>query len=221
MRHPALALLDMDSVARGLLAADVMVKRSPIALMKTGTVHPGRFLILIAGTVASVEEAFAAGVETAGVSLVDSILLPEVHAEVYDAALGARLPVEMETLGVVETETVACLLAAADAARKGTDVQIVEIRLADDLGGRAFVLLHGSLHDVEAALEIATDRVRRAAARGEGTGTGVAEQTVQATIMPRLDDTVRRIVDRGTRFAGCEPLQPEGAEIEEEPDVSR
>lgn len=220
MRHPALALLDMNSVARGILAADAMVKRSPIALLKTGTVHPGRFLVLIGGSVASVEEAFAAGVEAAGESLSDSIFLPEVHGEVYDAALGARRSSEMETLGVVETETVACLLGAADAARKGTDVQIVEIRLADDLGGRAFVLFDGSLPDVEAALEIAGNRVR-ATRQGRAGGAARENGPVLTTIMPRLDDTMRRIVDAGTRFSCCEPIQPVGAEIEEGTDVSR
>jgi microcompartment protein CcmL/EutN len=45
-RHGAIALLEFETIAAGILASDVMVKRSPIALMRCGSIHPGRFLIL-------------------------------------------------------------------------------------------------------------------------------------------------------------------------------
>ncbi len=199
MRHPALALLDIDSVARGIFTADAMVKRAPIALLKAGTVHPGRYLVLVGGSVASVDEAFRAGVEAAGDLLVDSVLLPEVDAAVHDAALGARSPLEEEALGVLETRFTASLLKAADAAVKGASVRISEIRMADDLGGRAFVLFDGLVADVEAALEIGTSRVEQ-------------DRIVAVDIMPRLDGSVRRLVGGSTQFRECGLLQPEGAE---------
>ena len=54
-RHAALALLEFDSIASGVLASDLMVKRAPIALLRCGTIHPGRFLVLVGGSVASTE----------------------------------------------------------------------------------------------------------------------------------------------------------------------
>jgi microcompartment protein CcmL/EutN len=54
-RHGALALLEFESVAAGILASDLMVKRAPIALLRCGTIHPGRFLVLVGGSVASTE----------------------------------------------------------------------------------------------------------------------------------------------------------------------
>ncbi len=208
MQHPALALLELDSVAEGIRAADVMVKRAPIALLKAGTVQPGRYLVMIGGSVASVEEAFIAGRVRAGDFLVDSVFLPDVDAGVYDAALGVRKALEQEALGVFETLFVASLLRAADAAVKGAAVGVAEIRMADELGGRAFVLFDGLVADVEAALDIAGSRV-------------AADRTVAATIMPRLDGCLRRALTAGTRFAPCEPLQPEGAELSEVADVPR
>ena len=56
-RHGAMALLEFETIAAGVLASDIMVKRSPIALLRCGTIHPGRFLILVGGSVASTEEA--------------------------------------------------------------------------------------------------------------------------------------------------------------------
>jgi microcompartment protein CcmL/EutN len=199
MRHPALALIEVSSVAIGVRVADVMVKRAPIGLLKAGTVQRGHYLVLIAGSVASVEEAHRVGTETAGDSLLDDVLLPDVHAEVYAATLGARRPPECEALGVLETRRVASLLRAADAGVKGAAVHISEIRLADGLGGKAFVFFDGEVADVEAALEIGAGRV-------------AAERDRWTTIMPRLDDTVKQQLGAGSRFASSAPLEPGGAE---------
>ena len=88
-RYPALALLEYDSIALGILAVDRMVKQAPIALLKCGTVHPGRYLVLMGGTVASTAEAFETGAGQGG--LVDKVLLPDVHPAVHDAVTGTRL----------------------------------------------------------------------------------------------------------------------------------
>ena len=61
-RHAALALLEFETISGGVLASDLMVKRAPIALLRCGTIHPGRFLILVGGSVSSTEEAFVVGV---------------------------------------------------------------------------------------------------------------------------------------------------------------
>jgi microcompartment protein CcmL/EutN len=199
MRHPALALVEFDSVAVGIHAADLMVKRAPIALLKAGTVHPGHYLVLIGGLVAPVTESHQAGIEAGGGLLIDEVLLPDVDPQVHDAALGLRQPLEREALGVLETRTVASLLRAADAGVKGARVRIAEIRLADDLGGRAFVLFDGEVADVEAALAIGAGRVP-------------PEHLLTRTILPRLDGTLRGALTAGTQFSPCAPLEPDGAE---------
>jgi microcompartment protein CcmL/EutN len=198
-RYPALALLDIDGVAVGIHTTDLMVKKAPIALLKSGTVHPGRYLVLIGGSVASVQASWRTGVDAAGTALIDEVLLPDVHTQVYDAALGRRQPIEKEALGVLECRSVASLLHAADAGVKGAQVSIAEIRLADDLGGRAFVLFNGEVADVEAALEIGTSRIG-------------SERLQAHTIMPRLDGTLQESLTAGTRFGTCGELQPGGAE---------
>ena len=199
MRHPALALLEFDSVAAGIRAADAMVKRAPIALLKAGTIHPGHYLVLIGGSVGSVSEAFETGRAVEHELLLDQVLLPDVHAEVYDAALGATRAPADEALGVLETAGVAALLEAADAAVKGTPVHIAELRMGDGLGGRAFVLFDGTVADVEVALEIGTARV-------------AAERIRHRTVMGRLDGSVRQALASGTRFARCTLQVPDGAE---------
>ena len=157
--QPAIALIELDSIAIGIEAGDAMAKRSPIDVIYAGTVHPGKYLVLVGGAVADVEEALAAGSEVAEGCVLDTVLLPDVHMEVVAAMRGARRPGEGEALGVIETRTVASLLEAADAGVKGARVRLLELRLADDLGGKAYLLFGGQVADVEAAVEIGRDRV--------------------------------------------------------------
>ncbi|MCG8369962.1 MAG: BMC domain-containing protein, partial [Proteobacteria bacterium] len=153
-RHGAIALLEFDSVAAGILAGDAMVKRSPIALLRCGSIHPGRFLVLVGGSVASTEEACAAGLqvgENRG-ALSASVFLGDVHPSLHDAVLGTRRDLEGDALAVVETRSSPALLAAVDAAVKSTPVVLSEVRLGDDLGGHALALMSGDLFDAETAL---------------------------------------------------------------------
>jgi microcompartment protein CcmL/EutN len=157
--QPAIALLEFDSIAIGVRAGDAMVKRAPVEVTYAGTVHPGKYLVLVGGDVASVEESFAAGLEAGREALVDRIILPNVHPEVVRILRGMRGRVSGEAIGVVETRTAASTIGAADRGRKGAEVELVEIRLADRIGGKAYCVFSGAVADVEAAVELAVSHL--------------------------------------------------------------
>jgi microcompartment protein CcmL/EutN len=157
--QPALALLEFDSIAAGIVAGDVMVKRAPLDLIKAGTVQPGKYLVLIGGQVADVEEAIEAARQAESSTLVDMVFLPDVHPDVVAAVAGARLAGEGEALGIIETITVAAVIQAADAGVKGAQVTLREVRMADGLGGKGYLLFGGTVADVEAAVAIGSARV--------------------------------------------------------------
>ena len=157
--EPALALLELDSIAAGIEAGDAMAKRAPIDVIRAGTVHPGKYLILVGGAVADVEEALDAGREVGASSVLDVVFLPNVHPGLVAAIRGERRAAAGEALGVIETATVAAILEAADAGLKGARVRLLELRLADDLGGKGYLLFDGPLADVEAAVEIGAGRI--------------------------------------------------------------
>lgn len=159
MTSPALGLLEFSSVAAGIVAADAMVKRAPVDQLVAGSVQPGKYLVLVAGTVGDVEESIESGRE-AGVSfLVAEILLHDVHRSVVAALRGDRIPGPVEALGIIETKTVAPVLHAADAGVKGAEVDLLEINVADGLGGKAYLLFGGTVSDVEAAVAIGSGTV--------------------------------------------------------------
>ena len=155
----AIALLEFGSIAAGIEAGDAMVKRAALDVMKTGTVQPGRYLVLIGGSVADLEEALDAAMRVGADHVVDRMFLPDPHPQLVAALTGSRAVGEGEALGVIETSSVAATISAADAGLKGAAVTLREIFLADGLGGKGYLLFRGPLVEVQAAVEIGAERV--------------------------------------------------------------
>jgi microcompartment protein CcmL/EutN len=155
-----MALLEFDSISAGIVAGDAMVKASPIGHIYAGTVHPGKYLVLVSGDTASVEVALAIGGEVGGDHVSDVVFLPDVHPDVTNAIVGGGVSAGLaeEALGIVETSTVAAVIDAADAGVKAASVVVSSVRLADGLGGKGYVLFSGPVADVEAAVQAAVDR---------------------------------------------------------------
>jgi len=160
----ALALIELSSIARGHRVADAMLKRAPVRLLRADWVSPGKYLVLVDGDVASVDEAFRAGLEAAGDRVVDRLFLPQAHPALAAALGGARdggAPVD--SLAIVETTTVAATLLSADAAAKAAGVILIELQLARGIGGKGFFTLTGPLAEIEAAVDAAIAVVDAAA----------------------------------------------------------
>ena len=185
---PAIALIELTNIASGIKTADAMVKKSPIALLKSGTVSRGKFLVLIGGTVAAVDEAFCEGLSVAGANCIDSLMLPDVHPDVFAAAAGAKIDATDESLGILETASIAATIDAADAAIKGADVQILEMRLGDGYGGKGYALFNGKIEDVQIAMEVAGEIANR------------RDAAACVEIIARLHDATIRQVNGSLRF---------------------
>ncbi len=151
--YPAILLLEFESIAIGIVAGDAMAKRAGLATLHTGSVQPGKYLVLAGGEVGHVEEARMAGREYGKDALIGEMYLPEVHPAVVEAVTGARRPGSGEALGVVETRTVASVIGVADAGIKAAEVSILQICMADGLGGKGYVLFSGEVHNVQAAVD--------------------------------------------------------------------
>lgn len=170
----AIALLEFGSIAAGIEAGDAMVKRAALDVIKTGTVQPGRYLVLVGGQVGELEEALDAALMLGAQHLVDRMFLPDPHPQLVAALTGSRETGEGEALGIIETTSVAPVIEAADAGLKGADVTLREIFLADGLGGKGYLLFRGPLVEVQAAVESGT-------ARADGSVIG-------SRIIPQLHD---------------------------------
>src|SRR3954464_13197021 len=177
-----------------------MVKRAPVEVLRAGTVHPGRYLVLVTGEVADVEEAFRAGVEVGEAVMVDTVLLRNVHAQVVAALRGERRSGTGEALGIVETATVAATIEAADAGVKGAAVALLELGMADGLGGKGYLLFDGTVSDVEAAVAIAVARISDASDTGGSGGSVLGARVPVARVIPQLHREMRAELEAAPRF---------------------
>lgn len=157
----AIGLVELSSIAAGFLVADVMLKAADVRLLLNRTICSGKYMVMVAGPVAAVQSAIAAGVAAAGASLIDSCVVPNVDQALFPAITGTVILRDHEALGIVESFSVAALIEGADAAVKAADVQLLEIRLAMALGGKAFARMCGKVAAVEAAVEAGAAVVAR------------------------------------------------------------
>lgn len=196
----AIALFEFESISAGIVAGDAMVKTSPLGAIYAGTVHPGKYLVLVSGDTASVDEAVRVG--NGAESLSDMVFLPDVHPAVADAVAGnsAVATVGEESLGVVETTTVSAAIDAADAGAKAADVDLAAIRLADGLGGKGYVLFSGAVAEVEAAVAAAVER-----ADGHGT-------LVRSDLIAQLHGEMADNLRTDLRFLSRVSAPPAGGE---------
>ena len=156
---PALALLELSSLARGVAVADAVVKRAPVELLECAPASPGKYLILFAGGVAETAESLEAGVAVAKDSLLDKLHLPQAHAQLLPAIRAGSRGLGWDTddpAGMVELLTVGAALRCADAACKAAEVRLQMLHLARGIGGKAWFVLRGALESVEAAVAAAT-----------------------------------------------------------------
>jgi microcompartment protein CcmL/EutN len=153
MERNSIGLIELTSIAAGYQVADAMLKASEVEIVLSRTICSGKYMVLIAGDVAAVTSSVEAGSITGRGSVIDTFVIPNVHAAVFPAIAGTSKVDLLEALGIVESFSVASLIEAADAAVKAARVQLIEIRLAMALGGKAFLTLTGEVAAVQAAVD--------------------------------------------------------------------
>ena len=151
---PCIGLLELASVARGVEAADAILWQAELELLFSSPVQPGKYVLLFTGSVQDVRAALDRGVEVAGAELVDRLLIPQVHGQVEGALRrqGGQINGHLDAVGVVETRTVAAAVLGADQALKTASVDLLDLRIANGLGGKSFFTVHGEVSDVRSSV---------------------------------------------------------------------
>jgi microcompartment protein CcmL/EutN len=155
MAKDSIGLIELTSIAAGFQTADAMLKASNVDLLLSRSICSGKYMVMVRGDVAAVEAAVSAGVAGSRFSVIDSFVIPNLHEAVFPAIAGSSKVEELESLGIVESFSVASLIEGADAAVKAANVRLIEIRLAMALGGKAFVTLTGNVAAVTASVDAA------------------------------------------------------------------
>ncbi len=153
MANNSIGLIELSSIAAGYQAADAMLKAAGVELVLARSICSGQYMVMVRGEVAAVQAAVSAGTAAGNFSVIDSFVIPNIHESVFPAISGSSKMEALEALGIVESFSVASLIEGADAAVKAANVELIEIRLAMALGGKAFVTLTGNVAAVQSAVD--------------------------------------------------------------------
>lgn len=149
----SIGIVEFTSIARGIYAADQMVKVSDVEIITASSTCPGKYMAIVHGDVAAVQDSVAMGERLAEEYFVDSMIIPNVSPEIFPAITGATMPEKIQSLGIMESFSVATMILAADAILKAANVQAIELRLGNGLGGKAYFTFTGNVGAVEASIE--------------------------------------------------------------------
>ena len=148
----AVGIIEVSSIAKGIELCDQMIKAAEVVIIDALPMCPGKYVIIIKGDTASVLHSVDVAAEAAGSFLVDKLMLPNIHPQVFPAINSTTLVDTIEALGIIETFSVASCIQASDAAVKAAQVDLMEIRLSRGMGGKSYVTLTGSVGSVQAAV---------------------------------------------------------------------
>lgn len=160
MIKPALGLIEFKSIAKGIFATDAIAKKASVEILSTNPVCPGKYIVIFAGEVADVEESLKAGLEAGDDLVVNDLFIPNLHPDVIPAISGATEIKEFGAIAVIETFSVASCVVGADLAAKASAIKLIEIRLANGLGGKGYFVMTGTLADIEASVEAAKEYIK-------------------------------------------------------------
>ena len=98
----AIGMVELTSIARGIETSDFMVKAAQVELIRSSTVCPGKYIIIIAGDTGDVKASMAEGIRQGGESVVNTLLLPNAHPQLIPAISMTTQPPAGGAVGVLE-----------------------------------------------------------------------------------------------------------------------
>ena len=158
----AIGILELSSIAAGYQVEDGMLKAADVELLVARTICPGKYIIVVSGTISAVKTALTSGERLAAGFQVDQIFLPNVDAQVFPALTGCvELPdTGRKALGIIETFSSSSIVKAADAAAKAANITLFRVHIAMAVGGKGFLLLCGDVGATNAAVAAAIEKIK-------------------------------------------------------------
>ena len=163
MIKPAIGLIELSSIAKGLFVSDAMIKKAPVDVLMSQTTSPGKYLILISGDVASVQESIQHAKNLTKDVCIDHLFIPNIHPQIIPGIQNKFPKINLDAVGVLETQSVASTISGADQALKSANVNLINLKLGKGLGGKGYFVITGDLSEVEAAIGAAKNAIEEGA----------------------------------------------------------
>ena len=149
----AIGMVEFTSIARGIYVADQMFKISEVEIVTSVSTCPGKYITIVTGDVAAVQSSVALGEQLAEEFFVDSIVVPNVTESVFPAITGATMPEKLDAVGIMESFSLATMIIAADEILKSAELEPIELRLGNGLGGKSYFTFTGEVAAVQTGVD--------------------------------------------------------------------
>lgn len=166
----AIGMIELNSIARGIEVCDFMVKAAQVDIIKSSTVCPGKYMVIVGGYTGDVQASMAEGMKRGGEYVVDTLLIPNIHPQLIPAISMTNTVDKLGAVGVLEFYSIAAGISAADIAAKAANITLIEVKIGYAIGGKGVVTLTGDVGAVRAAVAAAEKN---------------AELMVGTTVIPR------------------------------------
>lgn len=151
--YQAIGIIELKSIAKGIEATDAALKSAGIQLVSAHPSCPGKYEIVLTGTISNVTAAVDHVKGRFDSTIIDASIMGRIDPQVITALFGTQTGVKRGSLGVIEAYSAATTIKAADIAVKTSRVEIYDLRVSRGMGGKGMVLLTGDVGDVTAAVE--------------------------------------------------------------------
>lgn len=149
----SIGMIELTSIAAGIKAVDEMLKTADVELLMTTPVCPGKYIILVTGNVGNVKNSIEVGIKSASDFLIGNLIINNVHEKIIPALNGEINVYEVKSLGIIETKSVLASIKAGDTALKSSNVELIQIRIARQIGGKGLVAFTGEYSSVNSAVK--------------------------------------------------------------------
>lgn len=154
----ALGIIELASIYKGYEVLDTMLKTANVEKLISRTICSGKYFIVVRGDTADVDAALSTARETAGFSLINAEIIPNVDPRVFPAIAGCTILEKGKHQGgvgallIIETFSVVSAIKAADFAAKEAELDVLRVHVAMAIGGKGFLVLSGDIAALEAAV---------------------------------------------------------------------
>ena len=151
--YKAIGVIELKSIPKGVEAADAALKSAGIEMVSAHPSCPGKYEIVLAGSISNVSVAVEHVVNKFDGYVIDSSVMGRIDEQVIKALFGTQEGERNGSLGLIETFSASSAIKAADIAVKTARVGIYDLRVSRGMGGKGVVMLTGEVGDVTAAVE--------------------------------------------------------------------
>lgn len=172
-----LGIIEYASIAKGIEAADRMVKSSQVELLILSHFCPGKFLTIICGDVEEVKIAVEKSTGNDLDKVVDSAIITNAHDELITALKKRRVITDYGAVGIFETSNITSALISLDSALKSSSIKLVKLVIGNGISGKSYFVVTGTVSCVEEAIAAAANSLK-------------SKKIVYKTIIPSPDKEI-------------------------------